>query len=105
MTNYCSSEIMDQLKERCVNTPRLLDGRYVIDSQNRKIASYATPFGEESYWFFHTPSLPISGKDIQRTLEMDAAILFQHSLVEHKCSDKAKALENLLSDSLSLENE
>ncbi|EML3649493.1 MULTISPECIES: hypothetical protein [Citrobacter freundii complex] len=105
MTNYCSSEIMGQLKERCVNTPRLLDGRYVIDSQNRKIASYATPFGEKSYWFFHTPSLPVSKKEMLRSLDMNEEKLFQHSLVEDECSDKAKALEHLLSDSLSLENE
>ena len=96
MNRFSSGQIYAELKVRCITSPRILDGLYVIDKNNRKVACYATPFGEEAYWFFQTPSQPISANEINRTKDLDVGILFHHSTLEHGLSDKAKALDDAL---------
>lgn len=80
-----------------IKNPKLLDGRYILDDQFRKVITYATPFRSKSYWFIDTPSLPVSEPEKKRALNVSKDFLFKWSMVEHEENgNKAHKIESLL---------
>lgn len=96
MRHYKTTEIMDELEARGILTPRLHNGRYVIDQNDRCIAWYCTPFRKEAYWTFQSTSLPYKKDELINALPMTKEDLFNYSLIEMNSTDKAKDLMNAL---------
>lgn len=97
MAKYDTAEIYGILDTLGVTPLRLRDGIHVIDSQNRIVAIFNCPIGENPYWStWATPSAPLPEDKLQNAYELTEEALFQFSLVENTKSSKQNALNDML---------
>lgn len=104
---FKTAQLFEEINKMKIKKPKLLDGRYILDDQYRKIIIYATPYKADSYWFIDSPSLPVSEHEKKRALDITKDFIFNWSIIEPaESGNKAQEMESSLKDFQSpLENE